>query len=89
MNTENRLKKLEQLARLTLARVNAQELAIGALISSHQDPAKAAAELRRAAEAGLVQHLNDEMVTDETRDLVQQCIADLIWIAQQKMPPAG
>lgn len=89
MNTEERLHKLERLAKYQMARINAQQLVISCLVSTHPDKGLLTTELRRASELITVQHLNDEMVSDEVRELIQKEVSDFIWIAQQKTPSAS
>lgn len=90
MNIEERLHKLERLTKYTAAKVNAQRVVISCLVSTHPDKAKLAKDLRRATEIVTVQHLNDEMVTDEVRDFIQKEVNEFIWVAEQpRTPPAG
>lgn len=90
MNTEERLHKLERLMKHSMARINAQQLVIGCLVSTHPDKPQLAKELRRAAEAAAVQHLNDELVTDEVREFIQKEVNEFIWVAEQpRTPTAG
>jgi hypothetical protein len=89
MNTEERLLKLERLMKHNTAMLNAQKLVVGCLVSTHPDKANLANEMRRTAELLAVQHLNDEIVSDEVRELVQQEVNDFIWIAQQQKQTAG
>ncbi|MBQ0917243.1 hypothetical protein KBW71_02200 [Hydrogenophaga aromaticivorans] len=82
--------KLERLTKYTAAKVNAQRVVISCLVSTHPDKAKLAKDLRRATEIVTVQHLNDEMVTDEVRDFIQKEVNEFIWVAEQpRTPPAG
>jgi hypothetical protein len=89
MNTEERLHKLERLTKFQMARINATDMVLGALVSTHPNPQAAAKEIRRVAELGLVQHLNDELVTDETRDLIQHRLGEFAWIADQQTKAKG
>jgi hypothetical protein len=89
MNTEERLHKLERSMKQTRARINAQKIAISCLISTHPDKVQLAKEMRRVSEVVAVQHLNDEMVSDEVREFIQQEVNELIWVAEQQTKPAA
>lgn len=89
MNAEERLHKLERLMKYSMARINAQQLVISCMASTHPDTNKLATELRRASEVVAVQHLNDELVSDEVREFIQKEINDIIWVVQQRRAPGG